>query len=94
MDQFLDQSAPRTPNFNPAAEYQEGKSGWVQYLKQMNSSAIGFADFVYQSRLQALQGVDEIVEDVIAMLEEKGVINDTYSMCFHLCPPKSPRSSC
>lgn len=45
----------------------------------MNDSAVNFADFVYRSRLQALQGVDEIVEDVIAMLEEKGVINNTYS---------------
>lgn len=45
----------------------------------MNESAINFADFVYRSRLQALQGVDEIVEDVVAMLEEKGVINNTYS---------------
>lgn len=45
----------------------------------MNESAINFADFVYRSRLQALQGVDEIVEDVIAMLEERGVIDNTYS---------------
>lgn len=45
----------------------------------MNESAINFADFVYRSRLQALQGVDEIVEDVVAMLEEKGVMNNTYS---------------
>lgn len=45
----------------------------------MNDSAVNFADFVYRSRLQALQGVDEIVEDVITMLEEKGVINNTYS---------------
>lgn len=45
----------------------------------MNDSAVNFADFVYRSRLQALQGVDEIVEDVVAMLEEKGVINNTYS---------------
>lgn len=45
----------------------------------MNESAINFADFVYRSRLQALQGVDEIVEDVITMLEEKGVLNNTYS---------------
>lgn len=45
----------------------------------MNESAINFADFVYRSRLQALQGVDEIVEDVIAMLEVRGVIDNTYS---------------
>lgn len=49
----------------------------------MNESAINFADFVYRSRLQALQGVDEIVEDVITMLEEKRVLNNTYSKSHH-----------
>jgi hypothetical protein len=55
----------------------------------MNESAINFADFVYRSRLQALQGVDEIVEDVIAMLDEKGVLNNTYSKSPH-SPEKRP----
>lgn len=79
MEQYLNESAPRTPNFNPAADIQEAsKSGWVQYLQAMNSSAIDFADFVFQSRLQALAGIDEIVEDVIAYLEEKDIIDNTY----------------
>lgn len=79
MDQYLNESAPRTPNFNPAADIQEAsKSGWVQYLQAMNTSAIDFADFVFQSRLQALAGIDEIVEDVIAYLEEKDIIDNTY----------------
>lgn len=46
----------------------------------MNESAVGFADFTYQSRLRALKGVDEIVEDVIASLEEKGLLDNTYGM--------------
>ncbi|CAN8101635.1 unnamed protein product [Discula destructiva] len=79
MDQFLNETAPQTPNFNPSDEVQQAsKSGWVQYLTAMNSSAIDFADFVYQSRIQALQGVDEIIEDVIAKLEEKGILDNTY----------------
>lgn len=78
MEQYLNESAPRTPNFNPAADIQTQKSGWVQYLTAMNSSAIDFADFVYQSRLQALAGIDEIVEDVVAYLEDKGIIDNTY----------------
>lgn len=77
----MDVTAPHPPNFNPADEYQDGKSGWVKWLSPMNESAINFADFVYRSRLQALQGVDEIVEDVISMLDEKGVLNNTYSKC-------------
>lgn len=80
MEQYLNETAPRTPNFNPSSEYQEQKSGWVQYLTAMNDSAIDFADFVYQSRLQALAGIDEIIEDVIALLEDKDVIDNTYGM--------------
>ena len=79
FDLFPNATAPHPPNFNPAEEYQEGKSGWVKYLAPMNDSAIDFADFVYRSRLQALHGVDEIVNDVVAMLEAKGVLNNTYS---------------
>lgn len=78
MGQWLNETAPQTPNFNPSWEYQQGKSGWVQYLTEMNSSAIEFADFVYQSRIQAIAGVDEIIQDVVAKLEEKGVIDNTY----------------
>lgn len=79
MEQYLNESAPRTPNFNPAADVQEAsKSGWVQYLQAMNSSAIDFADFVFQSRLQALAGIDEIIEDVVGYLEDKGIIDNTY----------------
>lgn len=51
----------------------------MQYLAPMNESAIDFADFVYRSRLQALNGVDEIVDDVVKMLEAKGVADNTYS---------------
>lgn len=87
MGQYLNETAPQTPNFNPSWEYQQGKSGWVQYLTEMNSSAIAFADFVYQSRIQAIAGVDEIIEDVVAKLEEKGVIDNTYSTLLPLqCP--------
>ncbi|KAK7734010.1 hypothetical protein SLS53_008005, partial [Cytospora paraplurivora] len=78
FDLFPNATAPHPPNFNPTDEYQEGKSGWVKWLSPMNDSAIDFADFVYRSRLQALYGVDEIVEDVVAMLEAKGVIDNTY----------------
>lgn len=56
----------------------------------MNDSAVNFADFVYRSRLQALQGVDEIVEDVVAMLEEKGVMNNTYSESHTITTPLHP----
>lgn len=78
-EKFPNAKAPRTPNFNPADEYQSTKGGWVKNLPKMNESAVGFADFVFRSRAQALVGVDEIIEDVVGLLEDKGVIDNTYS---------------
>ncbi|KAH9906935.1 arylsulfatase [Xylariomycetidae sp. FL2044] len=79
MESFSDVQAPRLPNFNPTDdEAHSKKGGWVGTLPVMNESVIETADFAYRSRIQALQGVDEIIEDVIAMLEAKGILDETY----------------
>ncbi|KAI0471555.1 arylsulfatase [Xylariaceae sp. FL0804] len=78
LDMFPGVQAPRTPNFNPADKFQVNAGGWVKGLLPMNESAVNMADFVFRSRLQALAGVDETVEDIIAMLEKKGAIDNTY----------------
>ncbi|KAI1633593.1 arylsulfatase [Biscogniauxia mediterranea] len=78
LELFPDAKAPRTPNFNPSDDYQVNAGGWVKDLIAMNDSAINFADFVFRSRVQALAGVDEIIEDVVAKLEAAGAINNTY----------------
>jgi hypothetical protein len=80
LEDFPGAKAPRTPNFNPSDEYQVNAGGWVKDLLPMNNSAINFVDFVYRSRLQALAGIDEIITDVVALLERKGAIDNTYSM--------------
>jgi N-acetylglucosamine-6-sulfatase len=79
MEMFTDAKAPRNPNWNPADEFQHKKGSWLRTLPLMNDSTMEFADFTYQSRAQALQGVDEIIEDVVRMLEAKGIIDNTYS---------------
>lgn len=79
MDLFPNAKTPRNPNFNPADEYQHKKGSWLRTLSLMNQTAIDFADFTYQSRAQSLQGIDEIIEDVVRMLEKKGIIDNTYS---------------
>ena len=80
MFHFPGVQAPRTPNFNPADdELQAGKPAWIRDLPMMNDSVIGVVDASFRARLQGLQGVDEIVEDVVAMLERKGVLEETYS---------------
>ncbi|XEV01814.1 hypothetical protein FSHL1_007101 [Fusarium sambucinum] len=66
---------PRTDNFNP-----DSPSGvsWIKELKQLNDSSVTHLDDYYRARLQSLQGVDEIVEQVTKQLEDAGLLNETY----------------
>ncbi|KAM0420921.1 hypothetical protein ACHAPT_011311 [Fusarium lateritium] len=66
---------PRTANFNPNSP--SGVS-WIRKLSQLNESAVSYLDDYYRARLQALQGVDEIVEQVIHQLGEASLLEDTY----------------
>ena len=43
------------------------------------ATEIAFADKQYQYRQESLLGVDDIITDVVALLEKKGVLNNTYS---------------
>ena len=72
--------APRVPNYNPSDDYQKQKPAWLTTLPSMNDSVVAMADKSMRARLQGLQGVDEIVEDVIALLEKKRLLDETYSM--------------
>ncbi|KAH8890454.1 Arylsulphatase [Thozetella sp. PMI_491] len=72
---FADERIPRTSNFNP-----DSPSGvsWVSKLPKLNDTAVDYLDHFFRQRLRALQGVDELVEQVIIQLEDAGVLNDTY----------------
>ena len=75
-DLFNDVQAPRTPNWNPADNIQAMKSSWIRTLPAMNASVQDYADHEYRQRIRGL--VDEMMEDMIALLEQKGVMEDTY----------------
>ncbi|KAJ5731912.1 hypothetical protein N7493_003393 [Penicillium malachiteum] len=72
---FQDVKVPRTANFNP--DEPSGVS-WVQGLEQQNQSVVDYGDFFYRSRLQALQGVDELVDSLVTRLEESDKLDNTY----------------
>jgi N-acetylglucosamine-6-sulfatase len=76
---FNNTIVPRTPNFNPPEIYQKGKPSWLKGLASLNSTQIDDIDALYQRRLESLRGVDDIVEDVVKMLEDRGIIDNTYS---------------
>jgi arylsulfatase A-like enzyme len=79
MFHFPGATAPRTPNWNPLDdELQQGKASWVGRLPVMNQSIVEVVDKSFRARLQGLQGIDEIVEDVVGILEKSGVLEDTF----------------
>ncbi|KAJ3542813.1 hypothetical protein NM208_g3896 [Fusarium decemcellulare] len=78
FDTFGGLSVPRTPNFNPPSRYQKQKPSWLRGLESLNSTQIDEIDRLYQRRVEALQSVDDIVDDVVKMLEDAGVIDNYF----------------
>ncbi|KAJ5540359.1 hypothetical protein N7513_008691 [Penicillium frequentans] len=72
---FPDVKVPRTDHFNP--DEPSGVS-WIRDLPQQNQSIVDYGDSYYRSRLQALQGVDELVDSLVTRLEESGQLDNTY----------------
>ncbi|OTA97132.1 hypothetical protein M434DRAFT_19302 [Hypoxylon sp. CO27-5] len=75
---FTNVTAPRSRNWNPPDEIQQQKGSWLSTLPRMNESVEDYADHSFRQRIRGLQGVDEIMEDVINFLDAKGVLNNTY----------------
>ncbi|GKT61402.1 hypothetical protein ColTof4_01483 [Colletotrichum tofieldiae] len=74
-DLFHDVTVPRTQSFNP--DRPSGAS-WIAGLPRLNATSVAALDAFYRQRLRALQGVDELVEQVIRRLEAAGRLDDTY----------------
>ncbi|KAJ0107029.1 Arylsulfatase [Diaporthe amygdali] len=82
LDLFQNITVPRTPDWNPSDEYQQQKPAYIRTLPLLNQTQINEIDLLYQRRLQALQSVDELIQDVVDTLEEAGKLDDTYR--YHL----------
>ena len=77
-DSFPGLKAPRVPNWNPSDHYTEQKVAWLRDMPLMNETIVDLADLAYQKRAEALLGVDDLVSDIIDMLEDKGILDETY----------------
>ncbi|KND91995.1 Arylsulfatase [Tolypocladium ophioglossoides CBS 100239] len=75
---FPEAKAPQHANFNPTVSFAQQKPSWLKGLKPLNDSEIDHVNMHFRHRIQALQGVDEIVHDVVKLLEENGALDNTY----------------
>ncbi|KAF1965780.1 Arylsulphatase [Bimuria novae-zelandiae CBS 107.79] len=72
---FKDYKIPRDANFNPS---KQGGTGWIKKLPLLNDTVIEYNDEFQRSRLRALQSVDEMIEQLVKTLDQKGLLDDTY----------------
>ncbi|KEY71313.1 hypothetical protein S7711_05905 [Stachybotrys chartarum IBT 7711] len=75
---YSNASAPRFDNWNPPDAIQQQKSSYLKDMPGMDDWRVDQADELYRKRLEALQGVDDIIEDVVNLLQERGELNNTF----------------
>ncbi|KAJ4295092.1 hypothetical protein N0V90_007101 [Kalmusia sp. IMI 367209] len=70
---------PKPKNFNPPDDdLQANKPSYIGKLKMLPPEDVKHADFHYKSRIRAIQGLDEIVHDVVDHLQNAGQLENTY----------------
>lgn len=72
---FHDYKIPRTANFNRPIR---GGASWTGKLPELNDTVLLYNDFYQQSRLRALQAVDEMLHELVQKLEAAGELENTY----------------
>ncbi|KAI1640626.1 alkaline-phosphatase-like protein [Biscogniauxia mediterranea] len=72
---FKGVKVPRTENFNP--DKPSGAS-WIRKLPKQSQENVDYNDHFYVQRLRTLQGVDEIVDQLVHRLEDLGILRNTY----------------
>ena len=74
-DLYPNETAPRTPNFNVhTADHHD----FVSTNPELDENAIGWIDQLWKDRLRSLMSVDDLMYDLIQLLNETGIINNTY----------------
>ena len=53
-------------------------ANWIAQLPRLNDSVIAYNDEFQRARLRSLQSVDEMIEQLIKKLDDKGILDNTY----------------
>jgi N-acetylglucosamine-6-sulfatase len=73
---FADAKAPRTASFNEKEV--TSKPAYIRALPLLNQNQIRKMDQLYRKRLQSLQAVDELLENIVETLQRTGELHRTY----------------
>lgn len=69
-------AAPRTPSFNEADV--ADKPAWVRAQPVLNAQRTGAIDSLYRNRYRSMLGVEDLVEQLLASLQQQGRLANTY----------------
>eukprot|EP01047_Picozoa_sp_COSAG01_P009669 COSAG01_NODE_399_length_17543_cov_15.077792_22_plen_503_part_00 len=78
---YTNVTSPRTPAWNraPANATGPGAKHWfLQHIGPMDDQHIQNSDLTFQDRWRCLQSVDDLVEELVATLEEKKQLENSY----------------
>lgn len=73
---FADAKLPRSPNFNEADV--SDKPSFIKNRPRLTEQQIARIEVEYRKRLQSLQAVDEMIENLIGVLKSLGQLDNTY----------------
>ena len=72
------EQAPRTPNWDFTSPYHH----WLVAQKApLTPALVEFSDQLYARRLRATMSVDDVLEEVFALLRERSLMDSTYIIC-------------
>lgn len=73
---FSDKIVPRTPNWNNPVE--ASGASWLLNLPHQNQSVVDELDELYRRRIRCVAGLDDMVGDLFAVLDNYGILEDTH----------------
>ncbi len=73
---FADAKAPRTASFN--AKSLTGKPAYIRARPLLTEKQIDVMDRLYRKRIQSLQAVDDLLEELIETLKDTGQLQNTF----------------
>ncbi|KAF3017781.1 hypothetical protein E8E14_008686 [Neopestalotiopsis sp. 37M] len=78
LDKYSNLTLRYRPNFNPPDELHQKRPSWWAGLPRLNSTQLDEVQRLHQRRQEALEGVDDIIEDTVRALEKAGKLDNTY----------------
>lgn len=78
LDKYANLTLRYRPNFNPPDELHQNRPSWWAGLPRLNSTQLSDVQKLHQRRQEALEGVDDIIEDTVQALDKAGKLDNTY----------------